>query len=138
MRSFLLGSTGLRLTPPSPYDENGVLTLSLDHSINGEKFPDPADHSTDHAPDAGLLRTEDERRVQFVLQSLSEEHRTVLILKDMDGLKYEQMAEVLDVPIGTIRSRIHRARTEFEELYRALEESPKTQDTPTQRRTPAG
>jgi RNA polymerase sigma-70 factor (ECF subfamily) len=37
-------------------------------------------------------------------------------MKDMEGQKYEAMAEVLGVPIGTIRSRLHRARTELREL----------------------
>ena len=113
-------------------------TLSLNQTIDGEKYHDPADTSTDHAPDAGLLRSEDERRVQFVLRSLSEEHRAVLVLKDMDGLKYEQIAETLGVPIGTIRSRIHRARGEFEELYRTLEDSLQDPDPRTKRRTHAG
>jgi RNA polymerase sigma-70 factor (ECF subfamily) len=45
----------------------------------------------------------------------------VLILKDMEGQKYETMAEILQVPIGTIRSRLHRARAELRELLQADE-----------------
>ena len=51
------------------------------------------------------------------LARLSPEHRTVLVMKDMEGQKYEMMAEVLGVPIGTIRSRLHRARLELRELF---------------------
>jgi RNA polymerase sigma-70 factor (ECF subfamily) len=47
---------------------------------------------------------------------LSPEHRAVLVLKDIDGQKYEAMAEILGVPIGTIRSRLHRARIELREI----------------------
>jgi RNA polymerase sigma-70 factor (ECF subfamily) len=53
---------------------------------------------------------------------LSLEHRTVLILKDMEGQKYETMAEILQVPIGTVRSRLHRARLELRELLQGDEE----------------
>jgi RNA polymerase sigma-70 factor (ECF subfamily) len=45
----------------------------------------------------------------------------VLILKDMEGQKYEAMAEILQVPIGTIRSRLHRARAELRELLQPAE-----------------
>ena len=43
-------------------------------------------------------------------------HRAVLVLKDIDGQKYEAIAEILQVPIGTVRSRLHRARLELREL----------------------
>ena len=54
--------------------------------------------------------------VQKALAKLSEEHRAVLVMKDMEGMKYEQMAEVLHLPIGTVRSRLHRARLELRAL----------------------
>ena len=65
---------------------------------------------------------EQEKRVHGALARLSVEHRSVLVLKDMDGMKYEEIAEVLQVPIGTIRSRLHRARLELRELLRQEEE----------------
>jgi RNA polymerase sigma-70 factor (ECF subfamily) len=43
-------------------------------------------------------------------------------MKDIEGQKYEAMAEVLQVPIGTIRSRLHRARVELREILQAREE----------------
>ena len=54
--------------------------------------------------------------MQRALNRLSPEHRAVLIMKDMEGQKYETMADALQVPIGTIRSRLHRARLELREL----------------------
>ena len=54
--------------------------------------------------------------MQRALARLSPEHRAVLVMKDMDGMKYEAMADVLGVPVGTIRSRLHRARLELRTL----------------------
>lgn len=67
-------------------------------------------------PGYALEQAEEERRLQQALNRLSPEHRAVLILKDIEGQKYEAMAEILGVPIGTIRSRLHRARMELRDL----------------------
>jgi RNA polymerase sigma-70 factor (ECF subfamily) len=77
---------------------------------------DPLDSSEFSRPEHALEKAEQERRIQEALQRLSPEHRTVLILKDMEGHKYETMAEILKVPVGTVRSRLHRARLELREL----------------------
>ncbi len=77
---------------------------------------EPLDPSELSRPEHALERAEQESRIQNALQRLSPEHRTVLILKDMEGQKYETMAEILQVPIGTVRSRLHRARLELREL----------------------
>lgn len=77
---------------------------------------DPPDRSLDTAPEAGLERSEDERVLAAAMAKLSPEHRAVLVLKDIDGRKYEDIAEVMGVPIGTVRSRLHRARLELKSL----------------------
>jgi RNA polymerase sigma-70 factor (ECF subfamily) len=82
----------------------------------GDGGIDPEDRSLDTAPDAGMERSEDERVLAEAMAKLSPEHRTVLVLKDIDGLKYEEIAEVMGVPIGTVRSRLHRARLELKSL----------------------
>jgi RNA polymerase sigma-70 factor (ECF subfamily) len=64
-------------------------------------------------PGHALEQHEQGRRVHEALGQLSPEHRAVLVLKDMEGHKYEAMATILGVPVGTIRSRLHRARLEF-------------------------
>jgi RNA polymerase sigma-70 factor, ECF subfamily len=83
---------------------------------SGDGGLDPEDRSLDTAPEAGLERTEDERVLGEAMAKLSAEHRTVLVLKDIDGLKYEEIADVMGVPIGTVRSRLHRARLELKSL----------------------
>ena len=92
-------------------------TLSLDASRNGEAGGiEPLDRSEHNQPGSALFRAEDERRIQHALNRMSPEHRAVLVLKDMENQKYEEIAEILNVPIGTIRSRLHRARLELREL----------------------
>jgi len=82
---------------------------------------EPFDDSADSDPGRALERAEQAQRIQRALNQLSAEHRAVLVLKDIDGCKYEEMAEFLDVPIGTIRSRLHRARLELRALLEAQE-----------------
>ncbi|MCC6126412.1 MAG: sigma-70 family RNA polymerase sigma factor [Pirellulales bacterium] len=72
-------------------------------------------------PAERVEREERGRRVRQGLSQLSEEHRAVLVLREIDGCRYETIAEILGLPIGTIRSRLHRARLELrEELKNAL------------------
>ena len=101
-------------------------TVSLDASRNGEygREPlEPADASEYVKPGAALERTEEEQLLHAALARLSSEHRDVLVMKDIDGLKYEEIADVMKVPIGTIRSRLHRARLELRELLEPLEDN---------------
>jgi RNA polymerase sigma-70 factor, ECF subfamily len=90
-------------------------TLSLG-GPGGQTGIDPDDPSEYVKPGASLERREDEAQLQNAMNRLSAEHHEVLILKDIEGLKYEEIAEILGVPIGTIRSRLHRARLELRVL----------------------
>jgi RNA polymerase sigma-70 factor (ECF subfamily) len=90
--------------------------ISLDAHGSSEHSLEPDDPSEFVRPGAALERTEDETQLHEAIGRLSAEHREVLLMKDIDGLKYEEIAELLGVPIGTIRSRLHRARLELREL----------------------
>ena len=92
-----------------------VVSLHGDREGQGG-VPEPHDVSELSQPDLVLERADEERRIQAALNRLSPEHRAVLILKDLEDQKYETMAEILQVPIGTIRSRLHRARLELREV----------------------
>ena len=85
----------------------------------------PEDVSVDSRPDAPVERNEEAHRVRRALARLSPEHRLVLVLKEMDGLRYEEIAAVINVPIGTVRSRLHRARLELRDI---LENEEKLRD----------
>lgn len=70
----------------------------------------PIDHHQDAKPSHRMETTERQQIVQTALENLPEEYRTVLVLKEIENFKYEQIAEIVGVPLGTVRSRIHRAR----------------------------
>ena len=89
---------------------------------SGSGGVEPLDESSFSKPGEALEKAEEERRVQIALNLLSPEHRAVLVLKEIDGKKYEAMAEILQVPIGTVRSRLHRARLELREIFLREEE----------------
>jgi len=92
------------------------VVLSIDGTRSGEQGIEPLDPSELSRPGHALEQAEQERRIQQALSRLSPEHRAVLVMKDMEGQKYETLADVLGVPIGTIRSRLHRARLELRQL----------------------
>jgi RNA polymerase sigma-70 factor (ECF subfamily) len=87
--------------------------LSVDSPGLASSGPEPTDESESSRPELALERAEDVERIQSALNRLTPEHRAVLVLKEIDGQKYEAIAELLQVPIGTIRSRLHRARLEL-------------------------
>ena len=64
-------------------------------------------------PSRGIEIEETRGIIEQALAKVPETYRAVLILKDIDHLKYEEIAEILDIPIGTVRSRLHRARSEM-------------------------
>ncbi len=87
----------------------------------------PEDRSAFSRPGEAVERAEEEQKLQQALARLSPEHRSALVLKDLEGLKYEEIAEAMQVPIGTIRSRLHRARVELREILEGLEKKEQPQ-----------
>jgi RNA polymerase sigma-70 factor (ECF subfamily) len=67
------------------------------------------------APDAVLERRELETALGRAIAELPEDHRIVVVLRDLEGLSYEEIARVLELPLGTVRSRLHRARTDLKD-----------------------
>lgn len=81
---------------------------------------EPADIHPNSQPSHALEVSERQALVRAALAELSEEYRTVLVLKEMEDLRYEEIAEIVGCPIGTVRSRIHRARCELREKLAVL------------------
>jgi RNA polymerase sigma-70 factor (ECF subfamily) len=74
----------------------------------------------DNDPSAPLERSERDRIIQGALDSLAPDHRAVVVMKEFDGLQYEEIGAILGVPVGTVRSRLHRARCELRERLQGL------------------
>jgi RNA polymerase sigma-70 factor, ECF subfamily len=66
-------------------------------------------------PGAALERSELEAALHRAIAELPEERRIVVVLRDLEGLAYEEIAGALDLPLGTVRSRLHRARMDLKE-----------------------
>jgi len=83
---------------------------------------DPAPQPAD--PTAGPEETAESRerrsQVHQAIQSLDPDLRSVVLLRDLEGLSYEEIAGVLSCPTGTVRSRLHRARLELKEKLRRV------------------
>lgn len=80
----------------------------------------------DGAPAERIEQQERIEQVQQALAAVGEEHRAVLVLREIEGRAYEEIAEILDLPIGTVRSRLHRARAELrQQLKDVLQEEMK-------------
>ena len=72
------------------------------------------------SPDERMSREEAGNQLMMALGRLSEEHRSILILREMDELDYDAISEILDLPIGTVRSRLHRARSQLKQQLEAI------------------
>jgi RNA polymerase sigma-70 factor, ECF subfamily len=77
-----------------------------------------ADAVTDRTPAEELELRERLRRLDLKLKGLSPEHRIVLVLRDVEGLTYDEIALVTDAPLGSVKARLHRARHALIHLLR--------------------
>lgn len=85
-----------------------------------EGFED-ADQLRDvNTPEAVMLTKEIGQTVNAAMEALPEDLRTAITLREIEGLSYEEIAEVMNCPIGTVRSRIFRAREAIAERLRPL------------------
>jgi RNA polymerase sigma-70 factor (ECF subfamily) len=66
-------------------------------------------------PDEAAQGSELERAVRTALASLDPEHRELIILRDLEGLAYEEIVTITGLPDGTVKSRLHRARAALKE-----------------------
>jgi RNA polymerase sigma-70 factor (ECF subfamily) len=97
---------------------------ALDHLAR--RRPEPVDPSSFDASEPSGVRPPAERlelrerieRLERKLRGLSPEHRAVLVLRDAEGMSYEEIADVTDSPLGTVKGRLHRARREFVAMLR--------------------
>ena len=76
----------------------------------GEMFDLSDQLADDHTPEAEMMNREILQTVEAAVARLPEDLRRAITLREMEGLSYEEIAQIMDCPIGTVRSRIFRAR----------------------------
>jgi RNA polymerase sigma-70 factor, ECF subfamily len=92
-----------------------VVSIEQHRELTGD---DPV--ARDGRPAERMERQERVGRVREALAALADDFRTVLVLREIDGHPYEAIAEMLDLPLGTVRSRLHRARMELREQLKEV------------------
>ncbi|MFP6649351.1 MAG: sigma-70 family RNA polymerase sigma factor [Pirellulaceae bacterium] len=101
--------------------------VSLD--VAREKVGDETMATSQDQPENRVLNSELVAEVHQALGQLTAEHRAVMVLREIEGCEYEQIAEILDISIGTVRSRLHRARAEMRRLLRVYFDQPPGNDS---------
>jgi len=97
-------------------------TLSLVGSDEQRAGHEPVDAHQSAAPSNRLQAQEQQRLLAEALAQLDEEYRAAVVLRDIEGLDYAAIAEILDVPVGTVKSRIFRGRMMLREMLETAEE----------------
>ena len=111
-----------------------AFNLAMSHARRGHKMTsldgakahcgsEPVDGQP--APDSEMLRSERVELVHAALGELSAEYRQILVLRELDGCRYDEIAEILELPVGTVRSRLFRARLQLRDQL-----APRLRDEP--------
>lgn len=91
---------------------------------DAEQFESGLHLRNNDTPERELMRHEMEQTVMRAVEALPEELRAAITLREVDGLSYEQIAQQMQCPIGTVRSRIFRARDAIDAQLRPLMDAP--------------
>jgi RNA polymerase sigma-70 factor (ECF subfamily) len=98
---------------------SGGVSIDQTKEVVGDE---PADRG--ERPHDRLIREERAELIQRALGELSDEHRAILVLREMEGCDYEEISQILDLPVGTVRSRLHRARLQLKEQLTGVLDEP--------------
>jgi RNA polymerase sigma-70 factor (ECF subfamily) len=102
--TFLTSRTGLERRNTQQEDEEGLAEISI----------------SQETPEVALIRRADTELVQAAIANLPPAFREVILLADLEEMKYQEIAEALDIPIGTVMSRLARARKQIREYIIAV------------------
>lgn len=89
------------------------IPLSLEHSIEKGASYEDTENAT---PETHALSVERNRDIQKAINTLTVDHKSVIILRDIKGLSYEDISKCLDISVGTVKSRINRGRQKLKAL----------------------
>ncbi len=85
-----------------------------------EQYEGAAGLKDNASPERMVLRDEIERTVFAAIEQLPEDLRTAIMLRELEGLSYEEIAQAMECPVGTVRSRIFRAREAIDKKLKPL------------------
>ena len=74
------------------------------------------------APSSSFQSSDSRLLIEMLLDKLTPPMRAALVLREIEGLEYDEIAEALQIPVGTVRSRLHAARAQFRDLWAAIGE----------------
>ena len=120
-----------RITHNTCIDEirkrKGKQTYSLEEDLESEDGSMQRQVADDEdTPEESLMRKEQKSEILRALDTLSEEHKAAIILRDVKGMSYEEIAEILELTLGTVKSRINRARNQLKsEILKIREQNEK-------------
>lgn len=119
-----------RIAHNSVYDWVRKRKVESVGELNDEIFEREQIHSSSmttpsggEAPDASMAQGELRKKIAAALQKISPEHRQVVLLKDVQGLSYKEIADVMSCEIGTVMSRLYYARQKLQTLLKHEYES---------------
>ena len=99
--------------------ERNPVAYDADHDAGDEAYDVQARMKDPDTPEGLVLTEEIRATVNAAIEALPEDLRTAIVLRELEGLSYEEIAAAMDCPVGTVRSRIFRAR---EAIDRSLRE----------------
>ncbi|MCH7908955.1 MAG: sigma-70 family RNA polymerase sigma factor [Candidatus Hydrogenedentes bacterium] len=98
------------------FKKRRLRTVALDTEDHSHQAPSPAT-----GPTGNLEAKELGQAIQTALEALPEKHRTAFILREYEGLSYEEMAQTIGCSTGTVMSRLHHARKKLQKILLSLE-----------------
>jgi len=100
-------------------------SVSLDLERDDDDAPAMQFADTSDGPEAALMKSELQKTIAVALGAIPDDQREVIILSDIQGLSYQEIADVTGINIGTVKSRLNRARSRLRELLLAAELLPR-------------
>ena len=117
IKSYLMKltkNTALDLKRRNSYRQTVSLTMENDEGELSQL--DIADTSEDANPQEAYLRRERIEKVRRAISELDEEHRQVIVMREMNGMSYREISDALGINEGTVKSRINRARSALKKI----------------------
>lgn len=80
----------------------------------GSEFDEELHHHETRTPESLAVQADESKRLMVLLESLPDRHREVLVLRELEGCSYKEIAQIVGIPIGTVMSTLFRARARLQ------------------------